>query len=1007
MDERVVFGSHSSADIAHLRALQSHLDGSGTRLWLSEDEIGIGEVYADAIFAAIRACDALVVLLSPASLASEQVQREVSICIDQRKPLIPLKLDDGVLTHPAMTDGWRYWLQTTQAKSWQDARHAALLLASLDAATQEPDAEASALFGGDDLFGEQAPLPAPDYGLSVPTCLEFADREGQSVALAASVTHVRRLLDGSERPDGLTNVLTFYGGTGTGKSALSVRLDAWLRGTLVDGEWGTPPADPCLATVRWDLNGAQGDLDVVPLLLAFRAVLPDVPGGWRMLDLGLLAYLHAVRPRDSLELATESASQAELLTDAFRGLARDTGFAFDPGARVSASAIKELVMRVRGKLTAVALARYPGLPGILDRCLSHVSATDPAPEVAAAVLELAARQIAGITDPRRRPLVVVFVDHFEKLESDDRRPGEATLNRFVAALPDCLFVVTGHNRLRWDDPTRIGLPFCGPRRWPRLVLGFTGPNPRQHRLGMLSEPDAERVFRRRAARAGFRLSDDTVARLVARTGCWPVHIDAICTLASNLAEPGEEVGADELDRPFDDVVRRVLENLSEYQARAFHAACLLPFFDLALAAAVAAACEGDVAGMLTRAMVEPTDDPAVFRVHDAVRVLVRHSSGTVPGGWTEADWRTAAGRGIDEAHRRFTDAVARGDDVATIKAAALAITIAAEQGVWADWLGEDAWKKAPAEALAPLIPESADHPEVAALLDFLHARVRPRGKEPLTTLRTIFRGDSALSKHAGIWRAYRLRAWGFRRAAIDQLQAVVDRNPGWNVPVGQIGITLNQARRFQDALDYAATVGEASAQYIRANQVAILGHQDHELRRPYGPRIAAAQNVRWQMELQAAEAKWLARRGEISREEIGARYRRAVNLGNQGGQRTCLLALGYLVLADERAFADVLADLDAFRDSRGRTSIATVELLALRALLTGDPADARRAWEPVGDRPQRGSGFIPVECFLDALGLPLDPVPTQWVEPYEDVKARWLAVADGIIARAREGADAR
>ena len=41
--------------------------------------------------------------------------------------------------------------------------------------------------------------------------------------------------------------------------------------------------------------------------------------------------------------------------------------------------------------------------------------------------------------------------------------------------------------------------------------------------------------------------------------------------------------------------------------------------------------------------------------------------------------------------------------------------------------------------------------------------------------------------------------------------------------------------------------------------------------------------------------------------------------------------------------------------------------------------------------------WIPVECLLDAIGLPLPPVPTQWLEPYEVVRSRWTAHLDSYL----------
>ncbi len=78
------------------------------------------------------------------------------------------------------------------------------------------------------------------------------------------------------------------------------------------------------------------------------------------------------------------------------------------------------------------------------------------------------------------------------------------------------------------------------------------------------------------------------------------------------------------------------------------------------------------------------------------------------------------------------------------------------------------------------------------------------------------------------------------------------------------------------------------------------------------------------------------------------------------------------------------------------------QVAALRAMLTRDVADAQYARSLVGNRESRGASWISAEIFLEELGVPLDPVPTQWVEPYEDVRDRWLDIGWGTVARAKE-----
>lgn len=837
-------------------------------------------------------------------------------------------------------------------------------------------------------------------------CIEFADREPQSEALAASVEFMAEVLRDKREISALSHVLVFHGGSGLGKTALSHRLEEWLQGGLDDESWGPPPDTKNVVTVRWDLNESHGDLEIMPLLLSLRAALPAIPGGWKYFDMALLSYFRAVRPGEGLDISAKSDTEQTIVSGIFDAIVSDFGYHLDLGTGIAAHTIKSVVAFARERLTLSQMRRYPALGGIIDRCSSEVTQSTPSPDVAAAVLEIATRQLCEIKDPEKRPLAVIFIDHFEKLQTNDRRIGEATINLLIGALPQCLFVISGRNHLDWACLARTALPFRGPQIWPRLVRGFTGENPRQHRLEMLGDSDSEWLFRRRAIRQGFHLSDATVGRLVERTRGWPVHIDAICTLASGITQgTGAEVAAEELDRPLEDVVRRVLENLTENQARAFHGACLLPYFDVPLAAAVADVPEGDVGAMIERAMIEPNDDPQWrWRVHDAVREIIRRAPAGVVGGWTDTDWKCAAHRGLRHVREQFDQADAAGEHIGAVALGGLAITIASEHGVWEEWLSTRVPSRAPAEVLAPLVPTSSPHPETDALVRYLHARVMRRGDEALQRLRELFDGESAVARNAGLNRAYKLRAWGQHDFAVEQLKDIIERNPGWRIPVGQIGITLNQGRRFGDALEYAATVNAKSAVYIRSDQLRSLGYLEHDEILPFERRIAAIENIRFRVELEGAEARSLARCGKATHEEIDWRYRRAVNIGYLAPQRACQFAFACLELANDELYAKHLTELLALVDSATLPCKAAVEAAALRAMLTRDPLDAEYAISLVGADRSRGASWIPVEVYLEDLGKPLDPVPTQWVEPYEEVRDRWLAIADTIIVKAKERA---
>lgn len=851
-----------------------------------------------------------------------------------------------------------------------------------------------------------------DQEFPVVGAIEFADREEESEALAASLHFIEEVLRGGRDIDAFHHVLTFYGGSGTGKTSLSSRLQAWLQGQLVDGHWDPPPRIANVHCVRWDLNQSQGEIDVISMLMSLRAALPPIPGKWTFLDMALLSYFQAARPGENLVLRAGNTKHGETLQNAFEALAGDVGHLLDVTTGIASQSVKLLVELARRKYAAHQLARYPRLARLIDDCNAQEASAAPSPELAARVLQVANRQISEIADPTRRPLLVVFIDHFEKLQRDDRRNGEVAINHLVAALPQTLFVVTGRHRLDWDDPARISLPYHGSRWWPQLADGALE-NPRQHRLGMLSDHDTELVLRRRGVRQGFALNDEALERVVKRVGGWPVYISAICTLAAGLSGgTGATVAAEDLDRPLDDVVRRVLENLSEAQARAFHGACLLPYFDDALAAAAAGVAEGDVRSMRARAMIESSEDTRwPYRVHDAIRGIIRQSGSSVAGGWSSADWVAAADRAIAFVEQRFREALERGDEMAVVAAAGLAIRIAAENGTWADWLLPPrepqpgralhvAYLAAPFEALAPLAPSRAGHPETDALLRFFAARLDRDHERSVAKLTELAESGSAVARHARLWVAYRERAAGNTDAAVVALRMLVERYPSWRVPVGQIGITFSEARRFVDALSYAEGIPERSQRYVRSNVCFPLGLLQDVM--PWDQR--ATESARYRVELLGAQRKWEARVGHAMEQAVHESLTSAVNAGHLGAQRNCHYAAACLHLADDVAFAVDLRQLEILDSQATRTSSHLPELLALRSMLSGSEDDARRAFALWQAAPVRQSAWIPAETYLMVLGQPVTPGETQWPEPEQNVRDRWLRIGEGIIDRARKGA---
>ena len=90
-----VFLSHTRADKAFARKLGNDLLRNGLRVWIDEAEIKVGESLIGKISEGINSADYLAVILSPDSVRSEWVTREVEIALTQeingrRMKVLPL-----------------------------------------------------------------------------------------------------------------------------------------------------------------------------------------------------------------------------------------------------------------------------------------------------------------------------------------------------------------------------------------------------------------------------------------------------------------------------------------------------------------------------------------------------------------------------------------------------------------------------------------------------------------------------------------------------------------------------------------------------------------------------------------------------------------------------------------------------------------------------------------------------------------------------------------------------
>ncbi len=110
-----VFLSYASSDRERALGIADLLEAQGVTVWLDRRSIAGGSSWSAEIVRGIRGCTALVVLCSPASMASENVQQEIQLAWESKRRILPLLLQPmemlsnygrkGVLRHFWCGDG--------------------------------------------------------------------------------------------------------------------------------------------------------------------------------------------------------------------------------------------------------------------------------------------------------------------------------------------------------------------------------------------------------------------------------------------------------------------------------------------------------------------------------------------------------------------------------------------------------------------------------------------------------------------------------------------------------------------------------------------------------------------------------------------------------------------------------------------------------------------------------------------------------------------------------------
>ena len=89
-EPQTAFFSYSRHDSEFALRLAEDLKAAGANVWLDQLDIAPGQRWARAVQDALNNCHRLLVILSPASVDSTNVEDEVAFALEEHKTVIPV-----------------------------------------------------------------------------------------------------------------------------------------------------------------------------------------------------------------------------------------------------------------------------------------------------------------------------------------------------------------------------------------------------------------------------------------------------------------------------------------------------------------------------------------------------------------------------------------------------------------------------------------------------------------------------------------------------------------------------------------------------------------------------------------------------------------------------------------------------------------------------------------------------------------------------------------------------
>jgi predicted ATPase len=225
-----VFISYSSKDRERVLAFSERLSAAGVSLWIDQAGIAGAQFYGEEIANAIDQCKILILMVTPVSVASDHVLREVYLAMDGKKELLPVFLE--ATTVPAAL---RYHLAGIHHIELYHGDEEERFRAILEALAGVGVRVAQALSGAAQAPAETSVLPEPEEErveapAASPVPNNLPTQLNRFIGREKEIEEVNALLES-------TRLLTLTGMGGSGKTRLALRIAGEWVDRYPDGVW--------------------------------------------------------------------------------------------------------------------------------------------------------------------------------------------------------------------------------------------------------------------------------------------------------------------------------------------------------------------------------------------------------------------------------------------------------------------------------------------------------------------------------------------------------------------------------------------------------------------------------------------------------------------------------------------------------------------------------------------------------------------------------------------------